>query len=262
MFRRLRNRITPSTVIATIALVFAMTGGAYAASKFVITSTKQIKPSVLKSLTGKAGPAGAKGAAGATGAAGPAGATGATGAGGPQGPAGGTGPQGPQGEKGAPGAKGTTGFTKTLPTGKTETGTWATTIGAKTGGFSGVAGYGAFSTSFNIPLSAALVTTGCNTAQSTTCQVHFIAESGKEIIPNGESEPEEVSQRNPEPCPAAPEAEAGNLCVYLNAGKSAMVLYLGSEGAFSTAGGVAFPRQIVGTSEGASLYGSWAVTAP
>ena len=57
-----RFRPTPSGVIATIALVFAMSGGAYAAKKYLITSTKQISPSVLKSLKGAAGKNGAIGA--------------------------------------------------------------------------------------------------------------------------------------------------------------------------------------------------------
>ncbi|HEX4306232.1 MAG TPA: hypothetical protein VHZ54_09365 [Solirubrobacterales bacterium] len=61
---------------ATLALVFAMSGGALAASHYVITSKKQISPTVLKSLKGKPGKAGA---AGKTGATGPAGATGAAG---------------------------------------------------------------------------------------------------------------------------------------------------------------------------------------
>jgi hypothetical protein len=64
MFTRLRPRFTYANVTVTLALVFAMTGGAYAASKFIITSTKQIKPSVLSQLKGKAGPAGAGGGAG------------------------------------------------------------------------------------------------------------------------------------------------------------------------------------------------------
>jgi hypothetical protein len=133
MLRAIRNRITAPTVIATVALVFAMTGGAYAAQKYLISSTKQISPKVLASLKGAAGKAGAPGAAGA---AGPAGASGA-GTPGPQGPAGGQGPagvQGTQGEKGVAGAKGEkglsgeTGFTSTLPSGKTETGNWAQEI--------------------------------------------------------------------------------------------------------------------------------------
>ncbi len=91
--RALRERIhvSPTSVIATLALVFAMTGGAYAAKKYLITSTKQISPSVLKALQGKAGPAGAAGAAGAQGPAGPAG------------PAG----KGEKGEKGDTGSSGT-----------------------------------------------------------------------------------------------------------------------------------------------------------
>jgi hypothetical protein len=94
---RRRLRLTPSTVIATLALVFAMTGGAYAAGKYLVTSTKQIKPSVLKQLQGKAGPAGAAGAVGPAGAAGPAG---------PTGPAGAAGPAGANGENGAAGSNG------------------------------------------------------------------------------------------------------------------------------------------------------------
>jgi len=41
---RKRMRVSPTTMIATLALVLAMTGGAYAASRYVITSTKQISP--------------------------------------------------------------------------------------------------------------------------------------------------------------------------------------------------------------------------
>ena len=130
MFSALRNRlrVSPATVIATLALVFAMTGGAYAAKKYLITSTKQISPSVLKSLQGKAGPAGSNGAPGAQGPAGPAGAAGAqgpTGAAGVKGETGAPGAKGTTGSQGATGAKGTTGFTETLPSGKTETGTWS-----------------------------------------------------------------------------------------------------------------------------------------
>lgn len=75
----LRSRMTYANVTATLALVFAMSGGAYAASKFLITNTKQIKPSVLAQLKGKTGPAGPAGTAGSVGPAGPQGAPGAKG---------------------------------------------------------------------------------------------------------------------------------------------------------------------------------------
>lgn len=57
----MRRHLTYANVAATLALVFAMSGGALAASHYVITSTKQIKPSVLKELKGKPGPPGPTG---------------------------------------------------------------------------------------------------------------------------------------------------------------------------------------------------------
>ncbi len=80
------HRPSTSTIIASTALFFSLVGTGLAAKgthptpiHYVITTTKQIKPSVLSSLHGSqgprglAGPAGPAGAAGAAGAAGPAG---------------------------------------------------------------------------------------------------------------------------------------------------------------------------------------------
>jgi Collagen triple helix repeat (20 copies) len=97
---RLR-RPSPTIVIAVLALFFALGGTAVATSHYLLTSTSQIKPSVLKKLRGNAGPTGAPGVPGATGAQGPAGAQG------PSGPKGETGPKGEVGPKGEPGSAGT-----------------------------------------------------------------------------------------------------------------------------------------------------------
>src|ERR1700681_847270 len=92
---RAGKHLTYANVTATLALFLALSGGAaFAASKYLITSPRQIKPSVLAGLKGKAGPAGPARAAGAHRAAGPAG---------PQGPAGAAG----AGTSGSPGAPGT-----------------------------------------------------------------------------------------------------------------------------------------------------------
>jgi hypothetical protein len=55
-------------LVAWLALFIALGGTSLAASHFVITSTKQIKPSVIKKLKGNRGAAGAKGPTGTPGA--------------------------------------------------------------------------------------------------------------------------------------------------------------------------------------------------
>lgn len=85
------RRITYANVAATLALVFSMSGGALAASHYLISSPKQISPKVLKKLKGNAG---AKGVAGTPGAQGPQGI---------QGPKGETGAKGEKGDRGNPG---------------------------------------------------------------------------------------------------------------------------------------------------------------
>jgi hypothetical protein len=95
------KRFTYANVTASLALLFSMSGGAVAASHYLITSTNQIKPSVLKTLRGTPGETGKAGAVGARGAAGLAGSQGAMGAAGPPGPQGARGAAGPAGPQGA-----------------------------------------------------------------------------------------------------------------------------------------------------------------
>jgi len=94
------RRITYANVTATLALVLAMSGGAYAARRYLIDSTKQINPKVLRKLRGARGPAGLIGPVG------------------PQGVGGREGPKGPKGDVGEPGFSALT----QLPGGKTESG--------------------------------------------------------------------------------------------------------------------------------------------
>jgi hypothetical protein len=94
MLSSIRRRFTYANVVATLALLFAMTGGAFAASHYLINSTSQINPKVLRKLAGRAG---APGRSGAQGGVGPQGS---------QGPQGGQGPQGSPGSAGAEGKEG------------------------------------------------------------------------------------------------------------------------------------------------------------
>jgi hypothetical protein len=64
----MRPKLTYANVLATLALFFALGGSAIAAREYLITSTKQISPKVLKTLRGRTGPVGAVGPKGDTGA--------------------------------------------------------------------------------------------------------------------------------------------------------------------------------------------------
>src|SRR6266550_3739047 len=99
-----RRHLTYANVTATLALVFAMSGGALAAKHYLINSTKQISPKVLKALKGKSGKAGATGKEGPAGKDGAPGATGKEGLRGAEGAPGSTGKDGPKGEEGPPGS--------------------------------------------------------------------------------------------------------------------------------------------------------------
>jgi hypothetical protein len=87
----MKPRLTYANVVSTLALILATGGSAVAAQHYILTSTKQIKPSVLRQLRGNNGARGAQGLQGpqgAAGAPGPQGLVGAAGPGGPQGPTG------------------------------------------------------------------------------------------------------------------------------------------------------------------------------
>ena len=75
----MRPRLSYANVVATLALVFSITGGAIAAGHYLINSTKQINPKVLRALKGtrgERGPTGPKGTEGTHGEPGPPGPSG------------------------------------------------------------------------------------------------------------------------------------------------------------------------------------------
>jgi Collagen triple helix repeat (20 copies) len=113
----MKRRVGAGGVLAVVALVLALSGGAYGAARVVIKSIDQISPKVRHQLRGAVGP---RGPAGATGPAGPAGTAGSAGA---------QGVPGKDGKDGAPGEAGPEGspwtVNGTLPSKKSETGVWS-----------------------------------------------------------------------------------------------------------------------------------------
>jgi hypothetical protein len=242
MFQAIRKRFSASGVLAVIALVFAMTGGAYAAGAFKITKISQISASVQKQLRGKTGPKGATGPAGPAGLAGSTGPAGAAGVGTP-GP---EGKPGSPGEPGEPGAEGKEGQPWTpnnvLPSKATETGTWSDSA------FEGNLAVSPIT--FNIQLKEAL----------TESQVHFllVGETDETHCKGGSVE--------------KPKASPGNLCVFEDVAMSEIEPF--------GFGAIKDPSQVLTSAPGASVggalimmlphegslsgtaWGTWAVTAP
>jgi Collagen triple helix repeat (20 copies) len=218
MLSPLRNRFGIPGVISVIALVFAMLGGAYAASDDSGSGSKaSASAKAKKGPRGPKGPKGPVGPAGPQGPAGPAGAKGDTGAAGSNGTNGKDGEDGTDGTDGidgtsvttsaasteecpsggikvtsaSPPAKvcnGQTGFVETLPSEATEKGTWWFQATNDPEQYAPV--------SFPIPLSVADAASIKETHVSTEKAEDFEAE-----------------------CPGTindPKAEPGALCFYIN----------------------------------------------
>jgi hypothetical protein len=239
MFSLLRNRLGVPGVIAIMALVLAMAGGAWAAKKYVITSTNQIKPSVLKKLTGAAGPAGPAGAAGAKGDAGANGVSVTSVAATPaECPAGGTKftsasgtSKACNGEEGEEGPEGSPWVVGQIPSGKTIQGTWV------------------------IPPATAA---GSN-------ESFFAAVST--VIPIGGTEPIAVFKApNPPFCPEGTAAEPkpgfpGALCVFVAESTNLGDPANGFSKLTASHGGAVVALQSVAAGA-VKAYGSWAMKTP
>ena len=264
MFSRIRKRLTFANIVMTLALVFAMSGGAYAAKKYLITSTKQISPKVIAQLKGKNGTNGVNGTNGTNG---------VNGKDGAQGPVGGKGPAGEKGEKGdkgEQGLKGTTGLqgsvgpqgttgtngtngtngaagepwtpNNTLPSGATEKGAWAASgMPATLPGFPTVEGLWT-SISFTIPLVSAPA-------------AHVIAEGAKGTGGGTCPTTSEASK---------PEAEPGNLCIFEASSEQNLLAIIPANPAVGLGSGATGSVLFIGANKPAEVMfvkGTWAVMA-
>lgn len=255
--------------VAVIALVFAMLGGAYAATNDSGKATASAKA--------KKGPRGPKGPKGDTGPAGPAGPAGSAGA---KGDKGDTGAKGDTGNVGAPGQSvtgtpiasggacgagvtgvkytlsatstnvcngknGETGFTETLPSGKTETGFWVD--------------YDYHSTQFTE--AHAVVSFPIPLAAPSTKVVKLT----KEQTEGSTTTPVEGCEYEVESLTAVPVSKTpGTLCVFTTEETEGEVVFIGIPGGAvgDTPAGALIYTKTATDATPAALAGAWAVTAP
>jgi hypothetical protein len=252
MFSTLRTRFGIPGVISVMALVFAMFGGAYAASN---SSGGGKATASAKAKKGPRGPKGATGPAGPAGPQGPAGANGKDGSNGANGSNGTTGtpgqsvtstvePPGAHCEEGGfklasasgtqyvcnglVGENGQTGFTETLPSGKTETGTWFLDVTHE--------GQNGTAISFPIPLEEPIAEENVVTLKE--------SEATKPGCPGSTS---------------TPEAEPGYFCLYTK-GEGTLSGFFNVQG--STPGMLAAFISFAPVPAPQAFRGVWAVTAP
>jgi len=250
----IHRRLTYANVAMTVAALFAMAGGAYAAHKYIITSTGQIAPGVLKKLhgaTGHAGPAGPAGVAGSVGpvgslgAAGKDGLTGQTGGTGPQGATGPTGAGGVTGKAGVTGVTGPTGFTGvtgvTGPAPKNIMGTWSISYNATAADQPGTSAI-----SYTLPMKS-------------EPELHYIGTN--EELAGEKNESDAIEEGKCKGNAEGPEAATGNTCVFAlveeNAGPFLLNKILPVHFQDSSDAGVVVADDSEGTGQ-VLAFGSWA----
>jgi hypothetical protein len=234
MISMMRRHLTFANLVAVLALFFAMAGGAWAAKHYIITSTSQIKPSVLKKLRGPRGAQGAAGAQGATGTPGSAGT------------------QGPKGEQGSQGPAGP--LLDTLPGGHTLTGVWGTSGGEAEGNKDN----SIVPISFAFPLAAAPTLYYSNNDEEAPIELKAWS-----VTPSGTVTQLTEKEFKAE-CPGTssePTAKAGFLCVYTD-----FEFGVSYESSLATPVAGLRPRKIGAAllfkiSKSGAASGSWASTA-
>jgi len=264
---------TAGLIVACIALITALAGGAYAASGGLNATQKKEVKKIAKKFAGKPGPAGAAGPVG------------------PKGDAGAKGDQGAKGDPGTPGAPGAKGDTGeagmcseknpdcTLPPGATLTGIWSVAPGQNETDLANisfplaaspapVAVYAA--EEFGVKFGYELLNPGEGdfTVNSPDTSVAIYGTNG---VPATQQEFEDAEEAFLEACPGSfdePEADSGVLCIYPG-GEAGSVEQIGSESTDTETAhefGITIPfafSQPAGGGRGESvaiLRGSWAVT--